>query len=304
MADHLRTELVVGALEMAIWNRRPGDGLIHHSDHGCQYTSLPFGERCQAVGIRCSMGSVGDCYDNAMAESFFATLECELLARQLFRTQLEAHTARFEYLDVFYNRQRRPKEMGYPHIGCRLIVICLPNPGIFTRTSARLVLELGTKGLAELDAQAEIVSEAVNQRPPASRADVLLAFDDCRMRMDGHDLDLDGKRPTLRVTERADVTYQRLQMQWTFSNAWRLDHVRRHWSKARRAELVALEAKTRRKLIVGHGTLSGKWRQLFDRLPEICRRQVQHALTAASQVCSGFACRAQPKHDGIAKCPR
>ncbi len=87
MADHLRAELVVGALEMAVWNRRPGDGVIHHSDHGCQYTSLLFGERCQAVGIRCSMGSVGDCYDNAMAESFFATLECELLARQTFRTQ-------------------------------------------------------------------------------------------------------------------------------------------------------------------------------------------------------------------------
>jgi putative transposase len=63
MADHLRTALVVSALEMAVWNRRPGAGLIHHSDHGCQYTSLLFGERCQAVGIRCSMGSVGDCYE-------------------------------------------------------------------------------------------------------------------------------------------------------------------------------------------------------------------------------------------------
>jgi putative transposase len=86
MAEHLRTELVVSALEMAVWNRRPGDGLIHHSDHGTQYTSLQFSERCQAVGIRCSMGSIGDCYDNAMAESFFATLECELLARQTLRT--------------------------------------------------------------------------------------------------------------------------------------------------------------------------------------------------------------------------
>lgn len=113
MADHLRTELVVGALEMAVWNRRPGEGVIHHSDHGCQYTSLLFGERCQAVGIRCSMGSVGDCYDNAMAESFFATLECELLARQPFRTQLEAHSALFEYLEVFYNRQRRHSALGY-----------------------------------------------------------------------------------------------------------------------------------------------------------------------------------------------
>lgn len=113
MAPHLRAELVVSALEMAVWNRQPGEGVIHHSDHGCQYTSLLFGERCQAVGIRCSMGSVGDCYDNAMAESFFATLECELLARQPFPTQLTAHTALFEYLEVFYNRQRRHSALGY-----------------------------------------------------------------------------------------------------------------------------------------------------------------------------------------------
>ncbi len=113
MATHLRTELIVSALEMAVWNRQPGEGVIHHSDHGCQYTSLLFGERCQAVGIRCSMGSVGDCYDNAMAESFFATLECELLARQSFPTHLAARTAIFEYLEVFYNRQRRHSALGY-----------------------------------------------------------------------------------------------------------------------------------------------------------------------------------------------
>ena len=113
MAEHLRTELVVGALEMAVWNRRPGEGVIHHSDHGCQYTSLLFGQRCQAVGIRCSMGSVGDCYDNAMAESFFVTLECELLARHTFRTHGEARTALFEYIEVFYNRQRRHSALGY-----------------------------------------------------------------------------------------------------------------------------------------------------------------------------------------------
>jgi putative transposase len=113
MGDHLRTELVVGALQMAVWNRRPGAGLIHHSDHGCQYTSLLFGERCQAAGIRCSMGSVGDCYDNAMAESFFATLECELLARRRFSTHLEARSALFEYIEVFYNRQRRHSALDY-----------------------------------------------------------------------------------------------------------------------------------------------------------------------------------------------
>ena len=113
MAEHLRTELVVGALEMAVRNRQPCEGVIHHSDHGCQYTSQLFGEHCQAVGIQCSMGSVGDCYDNAMAESFFATLECELLARQSFPTQLAARTALFEYLEVFYNRQRRHSALGY-----------------------------------------------------------------------------------------------------------------------------------------------------------------------------------------------
>jgi putative transposase len=113
MAEHLRAELVVGALEMAVWKRRPGDGVIHHSDHGCQYTSLLFGERCRAIGIRCSMGSVGDCYDNAMAESFFATLECELLARRTFSTHEEARSALFEYIEVFYNRHRRHSALGY-----------------------------------------------------------------------------------------------------------------------------------------------------------------------------------------------
>jgi putative transposase len=113
MADHLRAELVVGALEMAVWNRRPTSGLIHHSDHGSQYTSLLFGHHCQEVGIYCSMGSVGDCYDNALAESFFATLECELLAGRLFRTHLEARTALFDYIEVFYNRQRRHSALGY-----------------------------------------------------------------------------------------------------------------------------------------------------------------------------------------------
>ena len=113
MAEHLRTELVVAALDMAVWNRHPSDGLIHHSDHGCQYTSLLFGERCAAVGIQCSMGSVGDCFDNAMAESFFATLECELLTRHTFRTHHEARAAVFEFLEVFYNRQRRHSALGY-----------------------------------------------------------------------------------------------------------------------------------------------------------------------------------------------
>jgi putative transposase len=113
MAPHLKADLVVGALEMAVGNRRPPCGVIHHSDHGSQYTSLLFGQHCEEVGIRCSMGSVGDCYDNAMAESFFATLECELLAGRTFRSHLEARTALFEYIEVFYNRQRRHSALGY-----------------------------------------------------------------------------------------------------------------------------------------------------------------------------------------------
>ena len=83
MAGHLRTELVLDALDMAVEQRRP-DSVIHHSDQGCQYTSFAFGERCRRWGVVPSMGSVGDCFDNAMAESFFATLECELLDRTHF----------------------------------------------------------------------------------------------------------------------------------------------------------------------------------------------------------------------------
>jgi putative transposase len=113
MADHLRTALVLAALEMALWNRRPPPGVLHHSDHGCQYTAVAFGTRCQEVGIQLSMGSVGDCYDNAITESFFATLECELLDRQTFRTHGAARTAIFDYIEGFYNPQRRHAALGY-----------------------------------------------------------------------------------------------------------------------------------------------------------------------------------------------
>ena len=113
MADHLRTELVLGALDMAICRRRPAPGIVHHSDQGCQYTSVAFGRRCCEAGIAPSMGSRGDCYDNALAESFFATLECELLDRQRFRTRTDARMALFDYLEVFYNRARRHSRLGY-----------------------------------------------------------------------------------------------------------------------------------------------------------------------------------------------
>jgi putative transposase len=113
MANHLRTELVLDALEMALWNRRPGPGLIHHSDHGCQYTSLAFGRRCREAGIAASMGSVGDCFDNAMCESFFASLECELIDRSCWRTHSDARIAVFDYIECFYNPHRRHSGIGY-----------------------------------------------------------------------------------------------------------------------------------------------------------------------------------------------
>jgi putative transposase len=111
MATHLRTELVLGALEMALWRRQPTD-VIHHSDQGCQYTSIAFGKHCQEAGVRPSTGSVGDCYDNAMAESFFATLECELLDRYRFKTQRKARMAAFDFIEGFYNPKRRHSGLG------------------------------------------------------------------------------------------------------------------------------------------------------------------------------------------------
>ena len=111
MAAHLRTELVLGALEMAIWRRQPTD-VIHHSDQGCQYTSIAFGKHCREAGVRPSTGSVGDCYDNAMAESFFATLECELLDRYRFKNHREARMAVFDFIEGFYNPKRRHSGLG------------------------------------------------------------------------------------------------------------------------------------------------------------------------------------------------
>jgi transposase InsO family protein len=97
MATHLRTELVFEALILALWQRRPA-AVIHHSDQGSQYTSIAFGQRYREAGVRPSMGSVGDCFDNAMCQSFFATLECELLDRRRFTTQVEARMAVFEFI--------------------------------------------------------------------------------------------------------------------------------------------------------------------------------------------------------------
>jgi len=112
MSTRLITRLVLDALEMALATRRP-IGVIHHSDQGSQYTSIEFGQRCRQAGVRPSTGSVGDAYDNAVCESFFATLECELLARQRFKNQAEARTAVFAFIEGFYNRRRRHSAIGY-----------------------------------------------------------------------------------------------------------------------------------------------------------------------------------------------
>jgi len=112
MANHLRTELVLDALDMAIHRRNP-IGVVHHSDQGTQYTSIAFGQRCREFGVRPSMGSVGDCYDNAMCESFNATLECELLVRHRFKTLKEAELAVFEFIEGWYNPHRRHSSIGY-----------------------------------------------------------------------------------------------------------------------------------------------------------------------------------------------
>ena len=113
MADHLRHELVVDALNMAIDRRRPGRGLIHHSDMGSQFTALVFGQRCRLAGINVSMGSKGDCFDNAVCESFHASIKKELLHRHSWPTKAEARTAVFDYIETFYNQRRRHSTLGY-----------------------------------------------------------------------------------------------------------------------------------------------------------------------------------------------
>jgi putative transposase len=112
MAEHMRTELVTDALNMAVHRRRPDPGLIHHSDQGSQYVSLGFGQAARDAGIAISMGSKGDAYDNAVAESFFATLKKELIHRRSWSSRRELSTAVFEYIEAFYNRDRRHSTLG------------------------------------------------------------------------------------------------------------------------------------------------------------------------------------------------
>ncbi len=112
MGERMTAQLVLAALNMALARRKP-QGVIHHSDQGSQYTSLAFGQRCAEMGVRPSMGSVGDAYDNAMAESFFATLECELIERRSFRSKAEAKAAVFSYIEGWYNPRRRHSALSY-----------------------------------------------------------------------------------------------------------------------------------------------------------------------------------------------
>jgi putative transposase len=112
ISTSLRKQIVLDALEMAVRQRQPVD-VIHHSDQGSQYTSLAFGQRCRDAGVRPSMGSVGDAYDNALCESFFATLETELLDRQRFATRAMARMAIFDFIEGFYNPRRRHSGLDY-----------------------------------------------------------------------------------------------------------------------------------------------------------------------------------------------
>jgi len=112
MADHMREELVIDALLMALRRRRPPEGVIHHSDQGSQYVGLGFGQTCQQAGIAQSMGSKGDCYDNAVAETFFATIKKELVHRYSWPTRRELASEVFEYIEGFYNPRRRHSTLG------------------------------------------------------------------------------------------------------------------------------------------------------------------------------------------------
>jgi len=112
MADHLRRELVLDALGMALHQCTPADGLIHHSDHGVQYTSIDFGRTLRTSGVVASMGSVGDAFDNAMAESFFATIKEELIYRRAWPTRHELEMEVFSFIEGFYNPLRRHSRLG------------------------------------------------------------------------------------------------------------------------------------------------------------------------------------------------
>lgn len=133
MDRSLKTELVLEALNMAIWQRRP-QRVIHHSDQGSQYTSIAFGRRCREAGVKPSMGSIGDCFDNAMCESFFATLECELIERYSFRTRAQARMAVFEFIEGWYNLHRRHSALNYDSPHSYELKAAIPSGKLSTKT--------------------------------------------------------------------------------------------------------------------------------------------------------------------------
>jgi putative transposase len=113
IAAHIRTELVLDALGMAVLRRRPADGgTILHSDHGTQFTSWAFGQRLRAAGLLPSMGTIGDCYDNSMMESFWGTLQLEVLDSRTWNTRSELANAIFEWIECWYNTERRHSSIG------------------------------------------------------------------------------------------------------------------------------------------------------------------------------------------------
>ncbi len=113
LSPGLQRELVLDALKMALGQRTPATGLIHHTDRGSQYASHDFQKLLKAQGIECSMSGKGNCYDNAVAESFFATLKRECLHRQCYQTRSETTADVFRYIEIFYNRQRRHSYVGH-----------------------------------------------------------------------------------------------------------------------------------------------------------------------------------------------
>ena len=113
MSEHIDTQLVLGALEMALEGRQPPQGLIHHSDRGSQYASAEYRQALASRGIQCSMSRKGNCWDNAVVESFFSSLKQELVYPTDFATRHQARAELFEYIEVFYNRKRRHSSLGY-----------------------------------------------------------------------------------------------------------------------------------------------------------------------------------------------
>lgn len=113
MADHLRAELCANALDMALKRRRPREGLLHHSDRGVQYACGEYRDLLRSQGIGCSMSRTGDCYDNAVVESFFKTLKAELVYHERYETREQARRSVFEYVEVFYNRRRLHSGLDY-----------------------------------------------------------------------------------------------------------------------------------------------------------------------------------------------